>query len=440
LGSAESAEDESFGDGLLEYPQYTRPAEFRGMKVPEILLGGHHANIAKWRRQQSLKKTFEMRPDLLEKAELTKADRAYLKELAENRDETYDQQYSQIMKEYNEKIEGLKQQYIFKIVNFLNWLYYNDVNRDLAWSVVLLRLSVITHNKYHNEQHKHDEKDFADYIKNYKFSNTRELLELYVAIIVYKYQFIEHSIIGYDREYIETMIHYLTDTLPSFDEYIDNLMVNIFDNITILRLLLPTEQLMKVIIEKCLNKFTYKVKPLYDTLLKFYSQEELEQYGIVGRIKLLTESADICKLFNKTTGMNYKSIVEQLNAYSPDIILECFKNSCLSNYGPYTKYVLQYMMTLFTKQQLSDTIKEYFTDKQKINKIISPLFGLLIVGLEDTSFYEYSADKITTLLEASNSKPAPAIIEFIVEKAKEKLTKAKGYDKFQLETIIGNLE
>ena len=86
LGSAESAEDESFGDGLLEYPQYTRPAEFRGMKVPEILLGGHHANIAKWRRQQSLKKTFEMRPDLLEKAELTKADRAYLKELAENKE------------------------------------------------------------------------------------------------------------------------------------------------------------------------------------------------------------------------------------------------------------------------------------------------------------------------------------------------------------------
>jgi len=86
LGSAESAEDESFGDGLLEYPQYTRPAEFRGMKVPEILLGGHHANIAKWRRQQSLKKTFEMRPDLLEKAELTKADRAFLAELAENKE------------------------------------------------------------------------------------------------------------------------------------------------------------------------------------------------------------------------------------------------------------------------------------------------------------------------------------------------------------------
>lgn len=85
LGSSESAEDESFGDGLLEYPQYTRPADFRGMKVPEVLLNGHHANIAKWRRQQSLKKTFEMRPDLLETAELTKTDRMFLEELMETR-------------------------------------------------------------------------------------------------------------------------------------------------------------------------------------------------------------------------------------------------------------------------------------------------------------------------------------------------------------------
>lgn len=65
LGSGESAEDESFSDGLLEYPQYTRPAEFRGMSVPEVLLGGHHANIQKWRREQAIEKTRKMRPDLL---------------------------------------------------------------------------------------------------------------------------------------------------------------------------------------------------------------------------------------------------------------------------------------------------------------------------------------------------------------------------------------
>ncbi len=65
LGSGESAEDESFSDGLLEYPQYTRPAEFRGMRTPEILLNGHHANIQKWRREQALEKTRAMRPDLL---------------------------------------------------------------------------------------------------------------------------------------------------------------------------------------------------------------------------------------------------------------------------------------------------------------------------------------------------------------------------------------
>ena len=362
-----------------------------------------------------------------------------LKELAENRDDTYEQQYNQIMREYTDKIEGLKQQYIFKIVNFLNWLYYNNVDRDLAWSVVLLRLSVITHNKYHNEQYNHNEKDFADYIINHKVNNARDLLELYVSIIVYRYQFINHSIIEYDRTYIETMIHYLTDTLPSYEDYINNLVLNIFDNIDILRLLLPIDKFMETIIDKCLNKFTYKVKPLLDTLSKLYPQDVLQQYGILDRVKQLTDSSEICKLFNKTTGMNYKNIIEQLNNYPPELILECFKNSCLSTYGPYTKYVLQYILTLYPKQKLSEVINEYFSKVNNINKSINPLFGLLIVGLEDTSFYEYSTDKIITLLEASNSKPSPYITDFIKEKANEKLINAKGYDKFQLETIIGNI-
>jgi tRNA (guanine37-N1)-methyltransferase len=65
LGDDASSHDESFSDGLLEYPQYTRPAEFRGMKVPEILLSGNHAEIEKWRREQAKLRTIERRPDLL---------------------------------------------------------------------------------------------------------------------------------------------------------------------------------------------------------------------------------------------------------------------------------------------------------------------------------------------------------------------------------------
>lgn len=66
--------DESFSEGLLEYPQYTRPPEFMGMEVPEVLLSGHHGNIEKWRRYQSLKRTLEKRPELLTKANLTEED------------------------------------------------------------------------------------------------------------------------------------------------------------------------------------------------------------------------------------------------------------------------------------------------------------------------------------------------------------------------------
>lgn len=78
LGNRSSAVTDSFSTGLLEYPHYTRPAEYRGMKVPDILLSGHHANVEKWRRQQSLERTWTRRPDLLESAPLTDEDRKFL--------------------------------------------------------------------------------------------------------------------------------------------------------------------------------------------------------------------------------------------------------------------------------------------------------------------------------------------------------------------------
>jgi tRNA (guanine37-N1)-methyltransferase len=83
LGSEESAAADSFSDGLLEYPQYTRPAEFRGLQVPDVLLSGNHAEIARWRRRRAVEKTFRERPDLLANARLSAEDRKHLEELAE---------------------------------------------------------------------------------------------------------------------------------------------------------------------------------------------------------------------------------------------------------------------------------------------------------------------------------------------------------------------
>jgi len=81
LGCAQSSEDESFRLHLLEYPHYTRPPEFRGARVPDILLTGNHAAIARWRRQEALRRTLARRPDLLERAELSDEDRRFLREL-----------------------------------------------------------------------------------------------------------------------------------------------------------------------------------------------------------------------------------------------------------------------------------------------------------------------------------------------------------------------
>jgi tRNA (guanine37-N1)-methyltransferase len=81
LGSRESAAGDSFSDGLLEYPQYTRPVEFNDMAVPDILLSGNHAEIARWRREQSLQRTAAKRPDLLKHAVLSDKDRLFLRSI-----------------------------------------------------------------------------------------------------------------------------------------------------------------------------------------------------------------------------------------------------------------------------------------------------------------------------------------------------------------------
>ncbi|MCI0478526.1 MAG: tRNA (guanosine(37)-N1)-methyltransferase TrmD [Anaerolineales bacterium] len=81
LGHPTAAANDSHASGLLEGPHYTRPADFRGWQVPEILLSGHHAQIEKWRRREALRRTFERRPDLLERANLSDEDREFLETL-----------------------------------------------------------------------------------------------------------------------------------------------------------------------------------------------------------------------------------------------------------------------------------------------------------------------------------------------------------------------
>lgn len=83
LGAVESLAEESISSGLLEYPQYTRPLDFRGWRVPEVLLSGNHAAIARWRREQALLRTHQRRPDLLARASLSPADRKYLESISQ---------------------------------------------------------------------------------------------------------------------------------------------------------------------------------------------------------------------------------------------------------------------------------------------------------------------------------------------------------------------
>lgn len=86
LGNEESHQQDSFSTGFLEHPHYTRPAEFRGMKVPDVLLSGNHRHIEEWRTKESLRRTYLRRPDLLEKVELTEQQQKWLKEFAKQQE------------------------------------------------------------------------------------------------------------------------------------------------------------------------------------------------------------------------------------------------------------------------------------------------------------------------------------------------------------------
>ena len=90
LGAAGAQDRDSHADGLLEGPHYTRPAEFRGLTVPATLRSGHHAQVEQWRRQESLKRTWQKRPELLSRADLSDDDRSYLAQLAQNHQEQSD--------------------------------------------------------------------------------------------------------------------------------------------------------------------------------------------------------------------------------------------------------------------------------------------------------------------------------------------------------------
>jgi len=87
LGNDQSAEQDSFSTGLLEYPHYTRPAKFREWEVPDVLISGHHANVAHWRRKQSLFRTWQRRPELLQHVQLSKEERQWIEDWKREREQ-----------------------------------------------------------------------------------------------------------------------------------------------------------------------------------------------------------------------------------------------------------------------------------------------------------------------------------------------------------------
>ena len=384
--------------------------------------------------------------------------------------QSYDEQLKDIMDNYTATINNIKNDYIFKAINYLNYLYYNNINRDLVWSVVLLRLSSLTHIKYHDETFTHHEKDLAEYIRSCKKETEFELLQFYVSIIVYLYQFKHHSITIYDKDYLEIMLKYLTGHLPTYNEYISQLYKHINDNLIILRYLVPTKELLNYVKTNELNKFSYKTKALSAELHKYYTDDELNYYNISDRISYLIDSSEINKLFNKITSKNYKEICSKLETYDIKHVLACFIDNFISVYSAYSFYSLHYMIEHFGKLKMKNAIIKSFDDNFVIssigdnskianskgnnnsvasskrdssnitNKEDGKIIGLMIAVFDNDIFYKYSANRIDTLTEIIKNEPTTKILNFALSEANNLLTEVKGgYEKFTLEEVINNI-
>lgn len=353
--------------------------------------------------------------------------------------EEYEQQRKDILNDYSTKIDNIKNDYIFKAINYLNWLYYNNVNRYLAWSVILLRLSTLTKCKYHDELYKHSENDIIEYIRACRKETKFELLQFYVSVIVYLYQFKHHSISTYDKEYLEIMIKYLTNNLPTYDEYINQLYHNLTDNLIILRHLVETKDLMKYIKTNELNKFSYKLKALSDELHKYYSEKELIYYDINDKIKYLIDSSDINKLFNKITSKTYNDVSKKLENYDIKHVLTCFIDVFINTYTNYTFYTIHYMIEHFGRTKIKNAIVKHFEEGK--GKEDGKLIGIIMAMFDDIKFYKYSNNRINTLTEIPKNEPTIKMLKFALGEATTLYNEVKtGYDKFTLETTISTIK
>jgi len=357
--------------------------------------------------------------------------RARLKEDKELkiREASTDEEKKEIVEEYEKRITNLKNETIFKTVNYLNYQYYNcPEKRLLVLRTILCRLD----NGDYNELKRKNKQLYESKIKKFDKTNASELYKLYIMISIYRFQFITESVFDYLTEYLDIMLTKITGHVISFSDYINNLYKDITNNIEILLLLQDHETIYRYIIENHFQIYSYKIKTYYPILCEYFPEYKKETDKIYDR---LNDEHDITTMINKITTNSFNTIENKIIRYNKELVLSTYTKYCLSSAGPYVRLSLDILLNNYPYTEVNERIYERMLNNTKSVELL----GILLVCLDDERYYDISEKRLLTIEYSKNyvNDMSDEMKRFIKSKILEYLpTIESGYHKFTLEEFL----
>lgn len=349
--------------------------------------------------------------------------------------EEYFKEMQRITDSYRDKIDTSKEK-IFSIVNYLNWLFYegNDKNKRLALSVVLLRYSAFNQNELFDETKQHEEQDLIYAIKERIKENN--LLELYLLINVYNYEFIHKSLAKYDTDYIAIMINYSLHNLISLDDFKALLIKDIENKLPLLKLVCPIAEQIELIKNTYITGLAFNMNNIYNLLINNYSDDLLRAHDVHELYKFHRDEREIIRTINAITDKTAFDKYRVLDKFDSDNVYKIIMDKFAENKELLcATSIINYLLLHFPR----DKIKE-----DALNKVVNPeLLGLFSIALNDIEFYNKSQSMLSTIRTIGNNynKCSKEYINEILPLLKDRLQKETGgYNKFTIEDVITKLE
>lgn len=331
-------------------------------------------------------------------------ERKLLKDVKDDKlkNSTNEEERQQINQEYLKDIDEIRSENTFKLINHLNYLYYdpnNDIsqsqhnrcNHRMLWRFVLLRWNNIIDNdvdnlqynyyldetKYYNEQEyktiisrlynnvvNDENKQIDNQINKLNDNNTNiNLLKFYIAVNIYNYQFIHQNIHEYLFKYVKLMTNYIIDKQQTITDWENEQIKNIDKSFKTLSIVKSLHDILNNVVSVHLQIYNVKTKPIIEFILSTFPNHLINEFGIRDITTKLISIGEIAKLFNKYSESTYNKVNEQLKTYDIKLIENVFIDKFIKRANNYTPYIIK--MITQHDNDFKDILYNYFVDNYK---------------------------------------------------------------------------